>query len=112
MNPYKTTSIGDSAVRERFSIESTDTTDIRVEQMIRLLTRISAAGDNIPPELQMICSFAGFQTSMSDEVTKSKPYYWLTFPKPPHKSVTHEIMTRLLNIIEEKNVPFVLFTSD
>ena len=49
---------------------------------------------------------------MSDEVTKSKPFYWLRFPKPPHKSVTHEIMTRLLNIIEEKNIPFVLLTGD
>ena len=60
----------------------------------------------------MIGSFAGFQASMSDEVTKSKPHYWLTFPKPPHKSVTHEIMTHLLNIIEEKNIPFILFTGD
>ena len=80
--------------------------------MIHSLTRISAAGDNIPPESQMIGSFAGFQAPMSHEVTKSKPYYWLTFPKPPHKSVTHEIMTRLLNIIEDKNIPFVLLTGD
>ena len=112
VNQYKTTSNGDPAIRERFSVESTGTTDIRVEQMIHSLTRISVAGDNIPPESQMIASFAGFQASMSDEVTKSKPYYWLTFPKPPHKSVTHEIMTRLLNIIEEKNIPFVLLTGD
>ena len=70
------------------------------------LTRIPAAGDNIPPESQIIGSFAGFHASMSDEVTKSKLYYWLTFLKPPHKSVTHEIMTCLLNIIKEKNIPF------
>ena len=76
--------------------------------MIHSLTRISAVGDSISPESQMIGSFAGFQAWMSDDVTKSKPYYWLTFPKPPQKSVTHEIMTRLLNIIEEKNIPFVL----
>ena len=36
----------------------------------------------------------------------------LTFPRPPHKSVTHKIMTCLLNIIEEKNIPFVFLTSD
>ena len=35
----------------------------------------------------------------------------LTFPRPPHK-VTHKIMTCLLNIIEEKNIPFVFLTSD
>ena len=60
----------------------------------------------------MISSFVGFQASVSDEVMKSKPYYWLTFPKPPHKSVTHEIMTYLLNIAEEKNIPFLLLTGD
>ena len=109
---YKTMSNGDPAIRERFSIESMDTADIRIEQMIHSLTRISAAGDNILPESQMIGSFAGFQESMSDDVTKSKPYYWLRFPKPPHKSVTHEIMTRLLNITEEKNITFVLLTRD
>ena len=112
VNPYKATSNGDPAICERFSIESTDTTDIRVEQMIHSLTRISATGDNIPPESQMIGSFAGFQASMCDEVMKSKPHYWLTLPKPPHKSVTHEIMTRLLNIIEEKNISFVLLNDD
>ena len=40
VNPYKTTSNGDLAIRERFSRESMDTTDIRVEQMIHSLTRI------------------------------------------------------------------------
>ena len=112
LNPYKTTSNGDPAIRQRFSIECTDTADIRVERMIHLLTRISAAGDNTVPESQMIGSFAGFQALMSDEVTKSKPYYWLTFPQPPHKLVTQELMTCLINITEEKNVPFVLLTVD
>ena len=69
---YKTMSNGDPAIRERFSIESTDTADIRIEQMIHSLTRISTAGDNILPESQMIGSFAGFQESMCDDVTKSK----------------------------------------
>ena len=104
-NPYKTKSNGDPAIRERFSTESMDTTDIRVEQMIHLLTRISAAGDNITPESQMIGFFAGFQASMSDEVTKGKPYYWLTFnllDSIASTQISREIMTRLLNIIEEK----------
>ena len=59
----------------------------------------------------MVGSFAGFQESTSDDVTKSKLCYWLTFPKPPHKAVDHEI-TRLLNIIEERNIPFVPLIGD
>ena len=39
VNPYKTKSYGNP--------ESTDTTDIRVKQMIHSLTRISSAGENI-----------------------------------------------------------------
>ena len=84
VNPHKTTSNDDPAIREQFAIESTDTTDIRVEQMIHSLTRISADGDNIRSESHIISSFAVFQTTISDKITKSKPYYWLTFPKLPH----------------------------
>ena len=40
VNPYKTKSYGNP--------ESTDTTDIRVKQIIHSLTRISSAGENIP----------------------------------------------------------------
>ena len=49
---------------------------------------------------------------MSDKVTKGKLYYWLMFPKLSHNSVTHEIMACPLNIIEEKNIPFDLLTSE
>ena len=84
VNPHKVTSNGDPAIRERFAVESTDTTDIRVEQMIHSLTRISADGDNIRSESHIISSFAVFQASISDKITKIKPYYWLTFPKLPH----------------------------
>ena len=83
-----------------------------MEQLIHSLVRIQEDGENIPPEEQYIGSFAGFQALLHTEVMKSKPYYWLTFPKPPHKSVVHEVMTRLLNVIETKNFPFVLLTGD
>ena len=69
MNPHKVTGNGDPAIREQFAIESTDTTDIRVEQMIHSLTRISADGDNIRSESHIISSFAVFQTSTSDNIT-------------------------------------------
>ena len=52
------------------------------------------------------------QSLLNDAVTKNKPDYWLTFPKPQHKSVTHEIMNRLLKVIYEKNLPFLILTGD
>ena len=60
-----------------------DTTEIRAEQLIHSLVRINRDGESIPPESQEIGSFAGFQALLESEVSKSKPFYWLTFPKPP-----------------------------
>ena len=112
VTPYKTTKTGDPPVREEFPLKPSDTKDIRAEQMIHSLVRINGDCESIPPDEQEIGSFAGFQALLETEVSKSKPYYWLTFPKPPHKSVTHEIMMRLLQVIGKKNLPFVLLTGD
>ena len=76
------------------------------------MIRIKDDAQSIWHEAQTIGFFAGFQSLLNDAVTKSKPYYWLTFPKPPHKSVTHEIMNRLLKVIDEKNMPFLILTDD
>ena len=85
---------------------------MRGEQFLHSLTRITKEGDNIPLESQNIGSFAGFQALWCNEVNKSKLYCWLTFPKPAPKLVTYEIMTRILKVIDEKNMSFVLLTGD
>ena len=110
--PYKATSNGDPPIRLPFPIDSPRTNDMRGEQFLHSLTRITKEGKNISPESQNIGSIAGFQALLCNEVTKSKPYYWLAFPKPPRKSVTYETMTRILKVIDEKNMPFVLLTRD
>ena len=110
--PYKTLKKGDPLIRESFDIKPTDSSDIRICEMLHSVVRTAKDFQNINPQNQTIGSFAGFQSLLSEKITKSKPYYWLTFPKPPHKSVTHEIMPRLLLVIEEKNIPFVVLTGD
>ena len=55
--------------------------------------------ENVEPINQKIGSFAGFQSLIQPAVVKSKPYYFLTIPKPPHKSVIHEVMTRMVSVI-------------
>ena len=82
VHPYKTTtSNGNPPIRSTFPIDSLSTNDMHGEQCLHSLTRITKEGDNIPPESQNTGSFAGFQVLLCNEVTKSKPYYWLRFPK-------------------------------
>ena len=76
------------------------------------MIRIENDAQSISHEDQTIGSFGGFQSLLKDAVTKSKPYYWLDFPKPPHKSVTHEVINCLLKVINNKNILFVILIGD
>ena len=60
VHPYKTTSNGDPPICSPFPIDSPSTNDMRGEQLLHFLTRITKEGDNIPPESQNIGSFAEF----------------------------------------------------
>jgi hypothetical protein len=44
--------------------------------------------------------------------TKSKAYYYLTLPKPPYKSVVHEVMCRVVDVAKKKSMPFVQLVGD
>ena len=59
----------------------------------------------LPAENQIIGAFAGFQASIHKYVVKSKPYYYLTLPKPPHKSVVNEVMDRVTGIARKMSMP-------
>ena len=112
MRPYKTITKGVPTVREKFNTKATTTCDIRTDEIIHTLSRMDINMNNILPQEQKVGSFAGFQSLLHRPVMKSKPYYFLTFPKPPKKSVTHEVMMRLLDVVEEKNMPFIQLVGD
>ena len=62
--------------------------------------------------MQKTGSFLGFQATIHRKVVKSKPYYFLTFPKPPNKSVVHEYMCRVAAATENKVMPFIIMVGD
>ena len=64
-------------------------------------------GNSISAQQQKVGAFAGFQAKVQKEPIQSKPYYFLTFPKPPTKSVIHEVMTRMVSAAVNKNMPFI-----
>ena len=62
------------------------------------------------PTKHEIGSFSGFHANIQSPVPKSKPYYYLTLPKPPGKSVVNEVMMRMLDVI--MNMHFIQLVGD
>ena len=52
-------------------------------------------------------TFAGLQSIVQRQGQKSKPFYFLTYPKHPNKSVVHEVMCRIVAAEQHKNMPFI-----
>ena len=81
--------------------------------MIHSLARL----DNdrkVPAENQTVRVFqvVGFQGTIQNVPVKSKPYYYLTLPKPPKKSVVYDVMCRVATMAKTKTMPFVLLVGD
>lgn len=108
ITPYKTTNKGLSISRQYFPTAPKTTEEIRTEEMIHTFRRLDSDFGEKLVKMQNIGSFSGFQYLLSDKATKSKPYYYLTFPKAPNKSVIYEVMLRLVGVIKEKNMSFLL----
>ena len=79
---------------------------------MHVLARLDIAGKNMPPDEQKVGSFTGFQANTHEIVVKSTAYYFLTFPKPPQKSVVHEVICRMVAIAELKSMPFIQLVDD
>ena len=108
---YKTKKLG-NPVQEPFDIELDCTNHVQCDEIIHLLKHIKDDAQSTQHNDQTIGSFAGFQSLFNDAVIKSKPYYWLTFPKPPRKYYFHEIINGLLKDVNDKNIPFLILTDD
>ena len=110
--PYKTMKRGQPGVRKEVDISLQTTDEQRKRGVMHTLARLDIAGKNVPAHEQKIGSFAGFQANIHEFVEKSTAYYFLTFPKPPHKSVVHEVMCRMVAAAEMKSMPFIQLVGD
>ena len=100
--PYKTVKVGVLSIRNEFDTTPSSSTSICKEDMINT-AKIDVDFEEIEPTKQEIGSLSGFHANIQSPVSKSKPYYYLTLPKPPGKSVVNEVMMRMLDVIMEKN---------
>ena len=108
--PYKTDKVGVPSIRNEFDTTPSSTTSICKQGMIHTLAKIDVDFEEIEPTKQEIGSFSGFHTNIQSPVPKSKPYYYLTLPKPPGKSVVNEVMMRMLDVI--MNMHFIQLVGD
>lgn len=112
IEPYKTVKRVSPQIQSPIDITPQDTKQQKKRAAIHALVRLNDDGSSIPSELQQTGAFAGFQASVQHTVVKSKPYYFLTFPKPPYKSVVNEVMKRMVAAAERKCMPFILLVGD
>ena len=110
--PYKTFKRGQPAVRKEIYISLQTSDAQRKRGVMHTLARLNIEGENVPPSEQKVGSIAGFQANIHEYVVKSTAYYFLTFPKPPHKSVVHEVMCRMVAAAECKSMPFIQLVGD
>ena len=54
----------------------------------------------------------GFQSCLSEELKKSKPYFHASYPEPPSKSVIYDVMIKLVAAMEEKKIPHFYIVGD
>eukprot|EP00794_Sanderia_malayensis_P017851 gene17851-19634_t len=110
--PYKTFKRGVPEVRKHIDVTPTDTKKQRARGIIHSLTRLDENGENVLPENQSTGSFSGFQSNIQLFPVKSKPFFYLTLPKPPGKSVVNEVMNRVVAVAKKKSMPFVQLVGD
>ena len=81
---HKTAKRGIPSVRHEFDVKA-ETEHHQLQQvrgMIHSLARLDNDGKKVLAENQTVGVFAGFQATIQNVPVKSKPYYYLTLPKP------------------------------
>ena len=111
---YKTAKRGIPSVRPEFDVKA-ETKHHQLQQatgMIHSQARLDNDGKEVLAENQTVGVFAGFQATIQKVPVKSKPYYYLTLPKPWKKSVVYDVMCSVATVAKTKSMPFVLLVED
>ena len=80
--------------------------------VVHTLIRIDVDGSQPYPSNQKVAMFNGFQSCISPVIEKSKPYFHMTYPVPPNESVCYNVMTKLIQAMNDKDIPFAILVGD
>jgi hypothetical protein len=112
VRPYKTIKRGQPRTVQNIDITPSSVKQQRLRGMLHTMIRLDKDLEAVQNDVQRIGSFAGFHANIQPYVTKSKAHYYLTLPQPPNKSVIHEVMSRLVTVAQQKNMPFIQLVGD
>jgi hypothetical protein len=98
---------GEPSVRPEINVNPSDTKDQRKRLIIHALARLKDDHSNHEPENQEIGAFGGFYADILERGVKSTPFYYLTYPQPPKKSVMFTVMERAVSAVDQKAMPFI-----
>ncbi|XP_066923249.1 uncharacterized protein [Clytia hemisphaerica] len=106
---YSTSSRGAPLPINAVDITALSSSDsIRKKMFIHAALRIDESEKEVPD----IGAFTGFMSSISPIETKSKPYYHVSLPKSPSKSVVYTLMKKAADAASYKRMPFIQFVGD
>ena len=112
LNPYKTVIRGVPSIQTKVDTTLQCSNNFGKLLEVHALTRIDIEGCNMLPQKQTVGMFSGFNSFIYTPVVKSKTYYHLTLPQPPKKLVVHDVVCRMVQVVEKKAMPFLSLVGD
>ena len=105
-------SMSEPTARPRVDPPVNGTAPQRARSVIHALSRTDNDNTRPPPHEQRVPAYSGAQSCRHPPPNKSKPYYHTTYNEPPSKSVMHDITVKLVEAMQEKNIPFSFLVGD
>ena len=97
--PYETVKSSEPSMRSEPDIDKPNADTQRNRSVLHTFIRSNVDGTQPSPTHQKVAMFNGFQSCISQPQVKSKPYYHMTYPVPPTKSVCYDVMIKLVQAL-------------
>ena len=108
---YKSSTRGEPPPFKPKDLLSGTTDTIRKILVTHALVR-QPMGEGVSSDEQRIGAFTGFMSLISPNQDKSKPYYFVTLPKPPSKAVVYTLMEKAEAAARLELMPLIQFVAD
>ena len=107
---YETVKSSEPSMRSELDIDKPNADTQRNRTVLHTLVRSNVDGTRPSPTHQKVAMFNGFQSCISQPQAKSKPYYHMTYPVPPTKSVCYDVMIKLVQAYERQRDAFCVYS--
>lgn len=105
-------STSEPPIRARVNPPVNGTAPQCARSVIHALSRTNNDGTRPLPHEQRVPAYSGAQSCRCPPPNKNKAYLHTTYNEPPSKSVIHDIMTKLVETMRKKKIPFFFLVGD